>query len=81
MVRAQGRGWVRKMRKQLKTKSDGVTRVLQSASALRRRRGLCGKAKVYDQAYAYLKKRVIGCAAIPAPSLGTSSSHVPNMIC
>jgi hypothetical protein len=54
---AQGRGWARKMRQQLKMKSDGITRVLQSASALRRRRGLCGKAKVYDQAYAYLQKR------------------------
>jgi hypothetical protein len=54
---AQGRGWARKRRQQWKTKSDGITRVLQSASALRRRRGLCGKATVDDQAYASLQKR------------------------
>jgi hypothetical protein len=34
-----------------------VTRVLQSASALRRNRSLGGQAKLYDQAYPYLKKR------------------------
>ena len=41
----------------LKTKTDGVARVLKSASALRRGRGLQGAAKVYETAYAYLKKR------------------------
>jgi hypothetical protein len=45
------------MRKQLKTQADGVARVLKSASALRHKRGLQGQAKVYAQAYAYLKKR------------------------
>jgi hypothetical protein len=45
------------MRKHMKTRSDGITRVLQSAAALRRQYGLWGKAKDYDQAYAYLKKR------------------------
>src|SRR3989449_9958704 len=47
----------KQMRKHLKTKSDGITRVLQSASALRQQRGLWGTPKLYDQAYAYLKKR------------------------
>jgi hypothetical protein len=45
------------MRKHLKTQSDGITRVLQSAAALRRQHGLWGKAKDYAQAYAYLHKR------------------------
>ena len=35
----------------------GVARVLQSASALRRARGLVGQVKTYDQSYAYRKKR------------------------
>jgi hypothetical protein len=54
---AKGRGWAHQMRTQLKTTSDGVTRVLQSASALRRQHGLWGNPKSYAQAYAYLKKR------------------------
>ena len=41
----------------LKTKADGATRGLKSASALRRRRGLRGQAKLYNQAYCYSKKR------------------------
>ena len=45
------------MRHVLKTKADGVARVLKSAAALRRRRGLCGQAKLYDKAYRYIKKR------------------------
>ncbi len=49
--------WAKEMRHVLKAKADGVTRVLQSASALRRRRGLCGQATLYDTAYRYLKKR------------------------
>jgi hypothetical protein len=49
--------WAKQMRHVLKTKTDGVTRVLQSASALRRRRGLCGLAKAYEQAYGYIKTR------------------------
>src|SRR6266850_4916396 len=53
----KGRVWAKPMRKHLKTQSDGITRVLQSASALRRQHGLWGKAQVYDQAYAYLHKR------------------------
>ena len=54
---AKGQAWAKQMRKYMKTKSDGITRVLQSAAALRRRHGLWGQSKVYEQAYAYLKKR------------------------
>jgi hypothetical protein len=53
----KGRAWGQQMRQHLKTRSDGITRVLQSATALRRQRGLWGKPKGYAQAYAYLKKR------------------------
>jgi hypothetical protein len=53
----KGRAWAKQMRKYMKTTSDGITRVLQSASALRRQHGLWGRPEVYDQAYAYLKKR------------------------
>jgi hypothetical protein len=49
--------WAKQMRHVLKTKADGVARVLKSASALRRGRGLRGQGKAYDQAYAYIKKR------------------------
>jgi hypothetical protein len=54
---AKGRAWAKQMRKHLKTKSDGITRVLQSASALRLKHGLWSTPQGYDQAYAYLKKR------------------------
>jgi hypothetical protein len=49
--------WAREMRHVLKAKADGVARVLQSASALRRCRGLRGQATLYNQAYCYIKKR------------------------
>jgi hypothetical protein len=49
--------WAKEMRHVLKTKADGATRVLQSASALRRHRGLRGQAMLYHQAYRYIKKR------------------------
>jgi len=39
---AKGRAWAKQMRKHLKTTSDGITRVLQSASALRLKHGLWG---------------------------------------
>jgi len=45
------------MRHILKNEADGVSRVLNSASALRRHRGLCCQASLYDQAYRYLKSR------------------------
>jgi hypothetical protein len=53
----ESQGWAKRMREQLKTKAHGVTRVLQSASALRRKRGLRGQTTLYAQAYAYLHKR------------------------
>jgi hypothetical protein len=53
----KGQAWAKQMRKHLKTKSDGITRVLQSASAIRHQHGLWGTPKLYDQAYAYLQKR------------------------
>ena len=56
-VGAEAQRWAKEMRHVLKTKADGVARVLKSASALRRRRGLCGQAKLYDKAYRYIKKR------------------------
>jgi hypothetical protein len=53
----KGHAWAKQMRQHLKIKSDGITRVLQSASTLRRQQGLGGQPKDYDQAYAYLQKR------------------------
>jgi len=49
--------WAKQRRQHLKTPSNGITRGLQSASALRRQHGLWGQAKDDDQAYAYLHKR------------------------
>ena len=54
---AEAQSWAKQMRHVLKTKADGVSRVLKSASALRRGRGLCGPAKAFNQAYSYIKKR------------------------
>jgi len=53
----EAQNWAKEMRHVLKTKADGVARVLKSASALRRCRGLRGQAKLYNQAYRYIKKR------------------------
>jgi hypothetical protein len=49
------RAWAKHLRQQLKTKSDGITRVLQSASVLWLKHGLWGTPKVYNQVYANLK--------------------------
>jgi hypothetical protein len=54
---AEAQQWAKQMRHGFKAKVDGVSRMLKSAAALRRGRGLCGQAKLYHQAYAYLKKR------------------------
>ncbi|MDQ3832003.1 MAG: transposase [Candidatus Tectomicrobia bacterium] len=54
---AEAQSWAKQMRHMLKTKADGVARVLKSASVLRWLRGLCGQAKLYDKAYCYLKQR------------------------
>jgi hypothetical protein len=48
--------WAEKMRRVLKTKSAGVTRVLQSAQALRRCHGLYGAKKDFTAAVRYLSK-------------------------
>lgn len=48
------------MRKSMKTTSDGITRVVQSASAWRRQHGLWGKPKGDEHAYASRKKRPHG---------------------
>ena len=53
----EAQNWAKAMRHVLKTKIDGVARVLKSASALRRRRGLFGQVKLYYKAYHYLKRR------------------------
>ncbi len=53
----EAQSWGKQMRHGLKAKTDGVARVLKSASALRRHRGLCGQASLYDKAYRYLKSR------------------------
>lgn len=53
----KGRAWAKQLRQHLKTQSDGIPRVLQSAGALRRQHGLWGKAKDSEPAYAYLQKR------------------------
>ena len=54
---AESQHWAQRMREQLKTRANGVVRVLQAVSALRHKRGLWGQAKVSAQAYAYLHKR------------------------
>ncbi len=53
----EAQSWAKEMRHVLKMKTGGVSRVLKSASGLRRGRGLRGTAKDYSQAYGYLKKR------------------------
>lgn len=48
--------WAQKMRRILKEKPAGVSRVLQSAQALRRGRGLRGSRQDFGKATGYLKK-------------------------
>jgi hypothetical protein len=48
--------WAEKMRSVLKNKAGGVSRVLQSAQALRRARGLHGRRKEFEEALGYLGK-------------------------
>ena len=56
-TRAQG--WGRKMCRWLKRKPRGVSRVLHSAAAIRRRRIVVGEErKQYHKAYDYLRKRI-----------------------
>lgn len=54
----QACGWAAKMRRRLKHQPDGVFRVLRSAGALLRRRGLVGSEEHYWNAYHYLRQRV-----------------------
>jgi hypothetical protein len=54
---SEAQSWAKQRRQVLKTKTDGVARVLKSASALRRSRGRCGQAKLYEKAYRYINKR------------------------
>jgi hypothetical protein len=55
----QAQAWARKMCRWLKTKPEGVYRVLHSAAAIRRMRIVAGaKRKQYRDAYNYLRKRI-----------------------
>jgi hypothetical protein len=56
----QAQAWARKMGRWLKEKPRGISRVLHSAAALRRRRIIvsAAKQKQYRDAYAYLHKRI-----------------------
>jgi hypothetical protein len=49
--------WAKQMRQVLKTKADGVSRLLKSASALRLKHGLVGDVKSSTTAYNYIKQR------------------------
>jgi hypothetical protein len=52
----EGSRWAARMRRLLRDQRNGVTRVLQSAQALRRHRGLERTRKEFDTALNYLKK-------------------------
>jgi hypothetical protein len=52
----QAEAWAAKQRRVLRDKPGGVARVLASARALRRRRGLVGSGKDFAQAANYLRK-------------------------
>ena len=54
---AEAQRWAQERRHGLTAKADGVARMFKSASALRRRRGLCGQAKRYDKAYRSITQR------------------------
>ena len=55
-VGREAAAWAEKMRRVLKEKPAGASRVVQSAKALRRQRGLHGTGKEFDQAAGYLAK-------------------------
>ena len=55
-VGREASAWAAKMRKVLKEKTSGVSRVLHSVGALRQRRGLAGSEKDYRQAVNYLRR-------------------------
>jgi hypothetical protein len=54
----EGHAWARKMCRWLKGKPHGAFRVLHSAAALRKRRGLQGSSKEFQEAYDYLANRL-----------------------
>src|SRR3954451_1963391 len=54
----EGHCWARKMGRWLKSKPHGAFRVLHSAAALRKRRGLQGSKKAFQTAYDYLANRL-----------------------
>jgi hypothetical protein len=54
----EGHAWARKMCRWLKGKPHGAFRVLHSAAALRKRRGLQGSRKKFQEAYDYLSRRL-----------------------
>jgi hypothetical protein len=54
----EGHAWARKMCRWLKSKPNGAFRVLHSAAALRKRRGLHGSEKSFQTAYDYLANRL-----------------------
>jgi len=54
----EGHAWARKMCRWLKSKPNGAFRVLHSAAALRKRRGLHGSQKSFQTAYDYLANRL-----------------------
>ena len=53
----EAQAWAKERRHVLKTKTAGAARLLKSASVRRRCRGLRGQAKLYHQAYRYIKTR------------------------
>jgi hypothetical protein len=53
---AEAARWAERMRRVLRDASGGVTRVVQTAQALRRQRGLRRSRKEFDEAVNYLKK-------------------------
>jgi hypothetical protein len=55
-VGREASAWAAKMRKVLKEKTSGVSRVLHSVGTLRQRRGLAGSEKDYRQAVNYLRR-------------------------
>jgi hypothetical protein len=55
-VGREASAWAAKMRRVLKEKTSGVSRVLHSVGALRQRRGLAGSQKDYRQAVNYLRR-------------------------
>jgi hypothetical protein len=54
----EGHAWARKMCRWLKGKPHGAFRILHSAAALRKRRGLHGSKKLFQTAYDYLAHRL-----------------------